>query len=186
MSRWVNAKMKQEFRFAGIGGQGIILLGTILARAFALYEKLNTVQTVFYSAAYRGGLTTTDVIVTDDEIYDLSVHTPSYLLLVAKKAYLANTDLFKTAQFIVIDKHNISVDDHFKKYYSTKSVLADFYTLAKEQQINSRSANMIMLGIIAKKSGVVSNDSLIRALCDINKKDVDSNAKAINIGYSYI
>jgi 2-oxoglutarate ferredoxin oxidoreductase subunit gamma len=178
--------MKQEFRIAGIGGQGIILLGTILARAFALYENLHTVQTTFYSAAYRGGLSSTDIIVTDEELYDLTVQTPTYLLLTAKRAFSANTGLFNTAHYIIIDKHNIIIDEEFHHHYQTKSFLADFYTLAKEQHLKSRSTNMIMLGIIGKKSGVVSRESLVHALHDVVKKDIDDNIKAVTVGYSLV
>jgi len=178
--------MKQEFRFAGIGGQGIILLGTVLARAFALYENLRTVQTTFYSAAYRGGLTTTDIIVTDGELYDLAVHTPTYLVLTAKKAYDANRDLFNTAHYIVMDKRSIAIEEKFQNQDPSKFFLNNFYSLAREHNLDPRSANMIMLGIIAKKSGIVSQESLIRALCDMNKKDVDNNIKAITIGYSSV
>lgn len=176
--------MKQEFRFAGIGGQGIILLGTILARAFSLYENLNTVQTTFYSAAYRGGLTSTDIIVSNEELYDLTIHTPTYLVLTAKKAYAANKCLFNTAHYILIDNHNIVMEACDQHLDSSKYFLKDFFALTKEHHLKSRSANMIMLGIIAKRSGIVAHDSLIRALCDVNKKDVDENIKAITIGFS--
>jgi 2-oxoglutarate ferredoxin oxidoreductase subunit gamma len=178
--------MKQEFRFAGIGGQGIILLGTVLARAFALYENLHTVQTTFYSAAYRCGLTSTDIIVSDDELYDLTVDTPVYILLTAKKAFVANKGLLNTAQCILLDKRNITVDENLQSQDPSKLYLYDFYTIAKKHNLQPRSANMIMLGVVAKKSGIVSQDSLLRALCDVNKKDVDNNIKAITIGYSSI
>ncbi len=176
--------MKQEFRFAGIGGQGIILLGTILARACALYENLHTVQTTFYSAAYRGGLTSTDIIVSHEELNDLTVHTPTYLVLTAKKAYAANKCFFNTARYILIDQHNIDMTEYDQRLDPAKFFLKDFFALAKEHHLKSRSANMIMLGIIAQRSGIVARESLIRALCDVNKKDVDENIKAITIGFS--
>ena len=178
--------MKQEIRLAGIGGQGIIFLGNVLARAFSLYENLRTVQTTFYSAAYRGGLSTTDIIVTDEELYDLTVHSPTCLALTANKAFAANTSLFDIAHYIVIDKHNISIDDKFQYKDSSKFFLYDFPFLARENNLKPLSANMIMLGVISKKSGIVSQKSLISALSDVNKKDFDDNAKAISIGYSSI
>lgn len=178
--------MKKEFRFSGIGGQGIILLGTILGRALSLYENLNVVQTMYYSAAYRGGLTTTDIIVTDEELYDLTAHQPTYLVLTAKKAFAANKTLLTTALCAIIDTYSIPLDDTCKKQMLSSFFLDDFYNLAQKHKLNPRSANMIMLGIIAKQSGMVSEQSVIHALCDVQKKEKEDNMKAISIGFHII
>lgn len=175
--------MKKEFRFSGIGGQGIILLGTVLARALAIYENLQTVQSMYYSAAYRGGLCTTDIIVTDEELYDLTVHQPSYLALTASKAFIANKTLLPTANAAVIDTHTIQVDEECEKQCSSKFFLFDFFNLAKKNHIDTRSSNMIILGVISKKSGIVSQQALISALCDVQKRSQSDNVKAVNLGF---
>lgn len=175
--------MKKEFRFSGIGGQGIILLGTILARALAIYEDLQTVQSMYYSAAYRGGLCTTDIIVTDEELYDLTVHQPTYLVLTASKAFTANKTLLPTAHCAVIDTHNINADEEYQKQSSSEFFLFDFFNIAKNNDINTRSSNMIMLGFISKKSGIVSQQSLLSALCDVQKQSQNDNIKALSLGF---
>lgn len=175
--------MIKEFRFSGIGGQGVILLGTVLSRALAIYEDLQTVQSMYYSASYRGGLCTTDVIVTDEELFDLTVHQPSYLVLTALKAFAANKHLVPRTAFSVVDTHSISVDEDCKKQWLSEVFLCDFFNLAKTNGINTRSSNMVMLGFIAKKSGIVSQESLLSALCDVQKRAQKDNRKAVALGF---
>ncbi len=48
--------MKQEIRFAGYGGQGVILAAVILAEAAGLYENKEVAQTQSYGPEARGAL----------------------------------------------------------------------------------------------------------------------------------
>ena len=60
--------MKQyQIIIAGSGGQGIIVMGQMLARA-ALLEGRNAAQTQSYGIAQRGGFCAAEVITDEDEI----------------------------------------------------------------------------------------------------------------------
>lgn len=56
--------MKKEIRLSGSGGQGLILVGIILAEGTIL-SKLNEVQTQSYGSEARGGDSKSEVILSD-------------------------------------------------------------------------------------------------------------------------
>jgi len=58
--------MRREVYIVGSGGQGVVLMGALLAEAYAL-KNWNVVQTVVYDAAQRGGLARAEVVMSDTE-----------------------------------------------------------------------------------------------------------------------
>ena len=58
-----------RLRFAGFGGQGVVLCGFIIGKA-AMLDGKNSIHTQSYGSASRGGLTKSDVGIEDGEIYD--------------------------------------------------------------------------------------------------------------------
>jgi len=62
--------MKSHFeaRFAGVGGQGVITAGKILAYAIVSFEGGKAVQTPTYTAQVRGGAAKVDVVVDENHV----------------------------------------------------------------------------------------------------------------------
>ena len=56
-----------QVRFAGLGGQGILLMGEILGEA-AVLEKKYVGQTASYGAEARGSACKSDVVISDSWI----------------------------------------------------------------------------------------------------------------------
>ena len=46
---------QRELRLAGLGGQGIVLAGLIIAEAAGIYDGKHVAETQAYGAAARGG-----------------------------------------------------------------------------------------------------------------------------------
>jgi len=61
---WEDNAMRREVYIVGSGGQGVVLMGALLAEAYAL-KNWNVVQTVVYDAAQRGGLARAEVVMSD-------------------------------------------------------------------------------------------------------------------------
>ena len=59
---------RYEMRFAGSGGQGVILASVILAEA-AVIAGLRTVQSQAYGPEARGGVSTAETILSREEIW---------------------------------------------------------------------------------------------------------------------
>ena len=65
---------------AGFGGQGIVVIGNILARA-AVIEDKNVVGMVCYGAEMRGGTANATVIISDQEIASPFVAYPNMAII---------------------------------------------------------------------------------------------------------
>ena len=59
---------RSEIRFSGFGGQGIITAGYILGKAAALYDQRHVTLTKSYGPESRGGASSAQVIISDEEI----------------------------------------------------------------------------------------------------------------------
>ena len=59
---------RYEIRLSGSGGQGLILMGIILAEAIGIYDGKYVAQTQSYGPEARGGSSKSEVIVSDEEI----------------------------------------------------------------------------------------------------------------------
>ncbi|RKY44545.1 MAG: 2-oxoacid:ferredoxin oxidoreductase subunit gamma, partial [Candidatus Neomarinimicrobiota bacterium] len=59
---------RYELRLSGSGGQGLILIGKILAEAAAIYDGKNATQSQSYGPEARGGASRSEVIISDGEI----------------------------------------------------------------------------------------------------------------------
>ena len=75
-----------EFRFGGLGGQGLVTLGAVLASA-AAQQGLNVAASQSYGSRARGGATRSDVIVSAQAIDFPHVHHPDVLVVLAQEAY---------------------------------------------------------------------------------------------------
>lgn len=60
--------MRINVRFAGAGGQGVILASVLLAKGYGLGEDYNIAQTQSYGPEARGGACKAEVVVSDEEI----------------------------------------------------------------------------------------------------------------------
>ena len=58
---------RQEIRFAGFGGQGLLLAGILLGRTAALYAGKQAAQTQSYGTEARGGASQCNVVIDDKE-----------------------------------------------------------------------------------------------------------------------
>ena len=61
--------MRINIRFAGSGGQGVILASVLLSKAYGLGENYNIAQTQSYGPEARGGSSKAETIVSDDRIH---------------------------------------------------------------------------------------------------------------------
>src|SRR5665647_2318946 len=68
MWKWRQKRMRINVRFAGAGGQGVILSSVLLAKAYGLGENYNISQTQSYGPEARGGACKSEVVISDEDI----------------------------------------------------------------------------------------------------------------------
>jgi 2-oxoglutarate ferredoxin oxidoreductase subunit gamma len=169
--------MRYEVRLSGSGGQGLILIGIILAEAAGIYDGKNVVQTQSYGPEARGGASKSEVIISDGTIYYPKATQLDFLLSMTQKScdeyYL---DLKKDGILLVDSTlvHQVPTNQAFE---------IPFTHLAKEELGKPFVANIIAIGAIAHISGIIKEASLTKAVLKrVPSWSAELNKKALQIG----
>ena len=103
--------MRKEIIFTGFGGQGIILMGVIIARMMEHFPDLQVTQAQSYGPASRGGACRTDVVISDQQINYPKSSRPDLMVFMseeARKRLLSEADPERT--LVVYDDTLIECD----------------------------------------------------------------------------
>jgi 2-oxoglutarate ferredoxin oxidoreductase subunit gamma len=148
-----------RLRFAGFGGQGVVLCGYVFGRA-AMLDGLRSIHTQSYGSASRGGLTRSDVTIQPGEIYDLVPQELDVLVAMSQQSYDAFSEalvpdglLFYEADLVEPGEppgraaHGLAATDLAYKTFGRKIF-----------------ANMVMIGFVNRIAELVSRDALERTV----------------------
>jgi len=167
---------------AGIGGQGVILLGRILGRAAVIYDNKNASTSPFYSAASRGEFAVSEVVITEasERICYPNVESPNYAIIMAQQAYNTMLARFSLEKDATVFYDDLMVKDIKAEICKHVPVPATSEALKLGNRI---VANMVMLGFFVKATGTVSPAAVERSIKDLSpRKFVDLNLKAFRRG----
>lgn len=151
--------MMQKIRCAGFGGQGIVLMGRILAQGGMMEEK-HTTFFPQYGAAMRGGTANCSVIVSDDPIASPIVEEPDVVLIMNRPSLDKFEPTVKPGGWIF---YNTSLIDRKVERDDVNVVEVRANDVAEDVG-TSRAANMVMLGAVTKKLGTIQFETLLGAL----------------------
>lgn len=148
--------MREEIIFAGFGGQGIILSGTIICLA-AMKEGKRVTHIPSYGAEMRGGTANCSVVISDHEIASPVVPHPSLCVVMNKPSLIKFEPRLRQGGTLLYNSSLIDVGPSRK---DLRCIPVPANEMA-EQEGSARSANMIMLGLLARiKPEVASLDSI--------------------------
>ena len=175
--------MRLEIVLSGYGGQGLLMAGGILGEAVAIYEGLNATNNQTYGVQARGGESRSEIIVSDEEINYAEIDHPDILLAMSQGALKKFVPSTKDDALIIVDTTFINDcsfiknPDRIRKYAIT--------SVAIEKTGRSILANIVALGVIAKLTGVVSEENLLKAVLKNTPKDTkEINIQALRGGFS--
>jgi 2-oxoglutarate ferredoxin oxidoreductase subunit gamma len=166
-----------EVRLAGLGGQGIILAGIIVAEAAGIHEGKEVVQTQAYGAAARGGFSRSDVVICDEEILYPKASELDFLLAMSQSAYEENLPSLKKGGVLLVDSTYVSE-------VSGPNIYAiPFSKIAREKFSRENVANIITLGAITQIFPIISEESMEKAvLSRVPERFIEMNKKAFKEG----
>ena len=173
----------QQLRLSGTGGQGLILAGIILAEAALLDGKL-AIQSQSYGPEARGGSSKAEVLISSQAIHYPKVTTPDVVLAMSQEACNKYTKDLANDGILITDKLFVEkLPENFKgKVYE----LPITHT-AKEDLGRALVANIVALGALVKITGVVSSESLTKAvLARVPKGTEALNEKALALGMGLV
>lgn len=172
----------QQIIFAGFGGQGILSMGKFLAYA-GMDVNLNVSWLPSYGPEMRGGTANCSVILTDEGIGSPIVTKADSIVVMNRPSLEKFEDIIEPNGLIVLDSDLVDVMPTRK---DVDVIAIPAQTIA--QELGSKTiANMVLLGALVKKTGIVSIEALLDSLKAHGKeKFFEINKKAIERGIEYV
>ena len=166
---------------AGFGGQGVLSMGLNLAEA-AMLEGKNVTYLPAYGAEVRGGTANCTVAISDDEIASPVASSPEFIVAMNQPSAVKFQHHIQSGGLFFL---NSSLVEAEISRGDIEIVRVAANKIAEELG-NAKAANMVMLGALTRKSGLVELASVIETLRRImgaKKKLIDVNEKALKTGY---
>ncbi len=164
---------RTEILIGGVGGQGVILTGIILGVAATLFDGQKAVQTQAYSSEQRGGMARAEVIISSEPITDPQVRRADILMALAQDAVNRHLKKVKPKGLVIYDAD--LVKEIPQNDWQLLGVPAT--SLADREMDNVIVANLILLGQLIKKTGLLSMEAVEKAIA----ANVPAKAKELNL-----
>ncbi|MBI4496221.1 MAG: 2-oxoacid:acceptor oxidoreductase family protein [Deltaproteobacteria bacterium] len=168
-----------QVRFAGLGGQGILLMGEVLGEA-AVLEKKYVGQSSAYGAEARGSACQSDVVISDSWIEYPRVTRADVLVCMSQGGYEQNSGrVHRRKGLIVLDGQLVRPDPSSP----LRHISVPATERASRELKNRMAANMILLGTAVNVAGLVGGEALLKALSQrLPPALLEINRKALTIG----
>ena len=172
---------RYEIRLSGSGGQGLILMGIILAEAIGIYDGKFVAQTQSYGPEARGGSSKSEVIVSDEEIdYPKAIKLDLLLAMNQKSCDEFYADL-KPEGLLIVDSTFVT------QLPTPKAFQIPFTRIAREKFNREVVANIVALGALSQLTPVVSPKATESAvLARVPKGTEKLNRDALKAGLSAV
>jgi 2-oxoglutarate ferredoxin oxidoreductase subunit gamma len=168
---------RYEIRLGGSGGQGIILMGIILAEAIGIYDGKFVAQTQSYGPEARGGSSKSEVIVSDEEIDYPKAMKPDLLLAMNQKSCDEFYPDLKSDGLLIVDSTFVT------QLPTPKAYQVPFTRIAREKFKREVVANIIALGALTQLTPMVSSKAVESAvLARVPKGTEKLNRDALRAG----
>ena len=172
-----SAPKSTQIRFGGVGGQGIVLAGQLLGKAAALFDGKEAVCTQAYGPEARGGASRSDVVISDVPVDYPYVTEADVLAVLFQEAYIRFRPAVRPGGMVIADTALVHIAEDDENTYGIPA------TSIAEGLGTKMAANVVMLGYLVEKSGVVSRESVQQAIrSTLKQKIIDLNLQALDAG----
>ncbi|MCM8765781.1 MAG: 2-oxoacid:acceptor oxidoreductase family protein [Candidatus Omnitrophica bacterium] len=173
--------MEEKIIISGAGGQGIMLLGKILAEV-AMREGKFTTWLPSYGAEVRGGSSFCMVTISDEEISSPYIDKAD-TLIVFNQISLERFLPFLRPKGLLLVNSSLA---HLNPEKKSITIFSFPFTEMAIKLKDIKVANMIALGVYLKKKNILKVDTVFKTLKEITpleKEDIlNINLKAIEEG----
>ncbi|WP_295722303.1 2-oxoacid:ferredoxin oxidoreductase subunit gamma [uncultured Methanobrevibacter sp.] len=181
--------MRNEIRFGGFGGQGIILAGIIIGKAASLFDNLEAVQTQSYGPEARGGASKCEVVISDEEIDYPKVENPDVFVALSHEALIKYLGDLNKKGILIVDPDMVDLDEI--QEFIDKREINVYEAPVTRTAVNDIGlkivANIVMIGAIVKATGIVSEEAARKAILDSVPKGTEKkNIEAFEAGLNLI
>ena len=177
--------MEKDFIIAGFGGQGVLLAGEVLANGFMLDDKKVTWYPS-YGAEMRGGTVNCSVVMADEEVSAVQKSHADYIVVFNQASFDRFIPIVRKGGTIIV---NTSLAKEVRTRDDINYVFAPITQMAEKNLGNIKMSNILALGILSSVSGLISLDTLEKALYNVipphRKNLIPKNIEALKLGYEY-
>jgi 2-oxoglutarate ferredoxin oxidoreductase subunit gamma len=170
--------------FSGFGGQGVIMMGYLLAMA-GMYEEKHVTCLPSYGAEVRGGTANCTVVISSEDIASPVASEPEFAVLMNNPSLLLYQNQVQSGGTIFLNSNMIDSKPIRGDLEIFEVPVNDLVKPLQEDKV----ANMVMLGAFIKKSALISLETMHRVFKDTfsnkNPTIVKLNKQALLLGYDY-
>ncbi len=173
-------KLYQDVIMAGFGGQGVMLIGNLLAYA-GMDSNLNVTFIPVYGPEMRGGTANCTVVVSDEEIGSPIIQRPKSSIVLNQPSLEKFQPRLEDGGVQVVNSSLI--DKNLVEKGRIRTVLIAANDIANELG-NTRMVNMVALGAYIKATGVLPLQAVEKALHHVLKESlIARNSEALRAGF---
>lgn len=178
-----------EFKFYGLGGQGVVTAGKVFSEATSLFEGKYAITVPSYGHERRGAPVNTSII-TDKKpvLINSFVYHPDIVMVMDHTVVEKRVNIsegIKGNSILILNTENKKILDEFKKYGFKEIYYVDGSSIAYDH-IGLNIPNGSMLGALSGV-GVVKIESIEKAIISsFGEKAGVKNAKAAREAYDRI
>jgi 2-oxoglutarate ferredoxin oxidoreductase subunit gamma len=172
--------MQSEVQFAGFGGQGIMLMGKILAHS-AMEEGYEVSWVPSYGPEMRGGTAYCTVVISDQPIGSPVIKNPTHLVAMNRPSLEKFAPAVKPGGIIFINGSLINVRSGRN---DVTELIVPVVEIARDMG-NVKTANIIALSAFVAKSNIVGMEAFKESVKEefaAKQKLIPLNMKAIEQG----
>jgi 2-oxoglutarate ferredoxin oxidoreductase subunit gamma len=177
--------MTKEIIIAGFGGQGVVSSGIILGYA-GLIEDKHVTFFPSYGAEMRGGTANCSVVISSEPVASPIVANPDVVVIMNEPSLARFESTLKSRGLLFFNQTLIKS----KPKRNDITVIPVEANAIAEDLGQGRIANMVMLGVMAKKTGLLKIETLKRAqrkrFTKADEKQLLLNDKALERGYALL
>jgi len=166
---------------AGSGGQGVLTIGNVLGNA-AMMDDYFVTYLPSYGAAMRGGTANCTVSVSDEEVASPVASTPDILVAMNQPSLMTFISRLEPGGQLL---YNENLVDFVPERGDIEMFAAPVNEVARKLG-SERSANMVMLGALARMIKIVKIETIntsVELMMGSKKKLAESSIIAIKAGY---
>ncbi|OGL43324.1 MAG: hypothetical protein A2161_01590 [Candidatus Schekmanbacteria bacterium RBG_13_48_7] len=168
-----------EIRLSGAGGQGLILVGKILAESAAVYDGKNATHSQSYGPEARGVTCKSDVIISDSEINFPKIGQLDILVAFAQEACDKYISCLKPDGTLILDSSLVTrIPAQVERI-----IQLPFQKISQDELGIDSMGNIIVLGVLTHITDFLSVESVESAILSrVPKGKEEINLKAFKLG----
>jgi 2-oxoglutarate ferredoxin oxidoreductase subunit gamma len=171
-----------EIRFAGFGGQGVILAASVVGKAATLYQNLYATMCQNFGPESRGGSCSAQLLISSEPVLYPYVTQTDILAVMSQEAYFKFAGELKPGGLMLVEEDLVRISDlpaETRVYGIPATRLAE--EIGKKMVLN-----MVMVGAFVAVTKLLDPDAVRRAVAESVPGHLrDVNLRAFDAGFSY-